>query len=142
MNTPKYTINGKKFVFNLSVETDELCAPIETEMFKAIPEAFTMVADALAKIGNMKKPETDEEWEIAKRVIATGSISVGYSMLRITQWLREKKYTRKLMAILLLPEGKEFNESDLPEREEFMRKYGTKQMSMEVINHFFLRSGG
>jgi hypothetical protein len=75
-------------------------------------------------------------------VIATGAISIGYSMIRITHWLREKKYTRKLMAILLLPEGTEFNESDLPEREEFMRKYGTKKISMEVIQHFFLRSGG
>jgi hypothetical protein len=139
---PKFTINGKVFVFNLSVETDELCAPIESEMYKAIPEAFTIVADSLGKLGDLKKPQTDVEWEAAKKVIATGAISIGYSMIRITHWLREKKYTRKLMAILLLPEGTEFNESDLPEREEFMRKYGTKKISMEVIQHFFLRSGG
>lgn len=137
----KFTIDGKEFIFNLTVETDQLCAPIESEMYKAIPNAFTIVAESLKKLSQVKKPETEEEWTAAKKLIADGTISIGYSMIQITQWLREKKYGSKLMAILLKPIDKDFDENDLAERELFMRKHGTTQVMREVLNLFFLKSG-
>jgi hypothetical protein len=137
----KFTIAEKEFIFNLTVETDQLCAPIESEMYKALPSAFTVVAESLTKLAQVKKPETEEEWTAAKKLIADGTISIGYSMVQITQWLREKKYGSRLMAILLKPIDKDFDESDITEREIFMRKHGTTKTMREVINLFFLKSG-
>jgi hypothetical protein len=45
------------------------------------------------------------------------------------------------MAILLKPIDKDFDESDITEREIFMRKHGTTKTMREVINLFFLKSG-
>ena len=142
METKIFEIDGKKFLYSLTVETDELTAPFEKEMLKAMPEILVAVSSYAAKIRTTPRPATDEQWEEMKDLFDKATLAVGYNIVAAKQWLRANKYTRKLMAILLVEDGKEFDEAKIPELENYFAKHATPKNASDVIDYFFMTKGG
>jgi hypothetical protein len=129
METPKqYEIKGIIYCRSLTLEQDEMLGEITSELFKECPEALSNASEGLVSA---------QKEGINNKV----AVSIAMDMMRVQSWIYKKKYARRILAILLVPEGQEFNEQDVPDRENIMKKYASKEISNEVINYFFTRSG-
>lgn len=132
MDQKKYTIGGKTYVFSLTLEQDELLAPIVQEMLKECPDALQGATEKLVELGGGATAVSDAQKAL---------VSISLDMMRVNAWVYAKKYARRILAILLVPLGKDFEEADVPEREKEMAKHATREVAAEVINSFFMRSG-
>jgi hypothetical protein len=129
METPKkYQINGAPYILSLTLEQDELLGEITSELFKECPDALSEASEGLVDA-------------VEKKPTSKIAVSIAMNMMRVNAWVYKKKYARRILAILLVPEGQEFDEKDVPDRENVMKKYASKEISTEVINYFFTRSG-
>jgi hypothetical protein len=132
METKKYTIAGKTFVFNLSLRADELIAPIKKDMFRDMHDVLSMSAEKLLNIQVSNSSDNDKTKDV---------INVVIDQARVNNWFYETGNAHKLCAILLIEEGKRLSEIDLREQEEFMADNATQEIASEVITHFFTRCG-
>jgi hypothetical protein len=129
METPKkYQVNGAPYILSLTLEQDELLGEITSELFEERPEALSNASEGLISA------RSDG---ISNKV----AVSIAMDMMRVRSWIYKKKYARRILAILLVPEGQEFDEKDVPDRENIMKKHASKEISNEVIDYFFTRSG-
>lgn len=141
-----YYINEKRFVFSLTLEQDELLAPIVRRMLEECPDALTTATRSLLEVARetvadpaSRKPERTAD-EI-RRSQEDHMLSMTLDLVKVNAWIYEKRLAREILAIVLVPEGGSFNEADLPERQLFMAHHATRDVASEVINHFFMRSG-
>ena len=123
----EFTINGITYRVTLSLAQDELLAPITREMLIECPELL----------------HASQELMLAAKGQDASSnvIQFGLDMMKINAWIYGKKYARRILAVLLVPEGREFDEADVQERSEIMGKHASREVAQEVINFFFIKSG-
>lgn len=127
--TEKFKINSVDFVLSLTLEQDELLGIVIHEMLTECPE----IAEASQ---GMLKAAQDGGGDKGQLIV-----KIAFDMAKAHAWIYKKGYARKILAVLLVPEGKEFQLADVPDREVFMGKHATREIANEVINFFFARSG-
>lgn len=149
-------IDGKKFVVILSLRQDELLAPIVLELLKEIPDSLSHASestfDVLAKLRESQEHITaltsgDQERidheAIRKNIEETqkASVAIAMDMLKVQTWIYAKGYAKRILAILLVPEGEAFDESKISMHEELFAVHADRETANEAINYFFQRSG-
>lgn len=128
----KRTINDRTFVFGITLEQDELLGAIVYDMITEVPETLTKASEGMIDASDAMK-SVDQKM----RTI----VSVALDMVKVHAWIYKKGYAKRILAIILVPEGEEFDASKIGEREIFFGKYADREMANEVINFFFQRSG-
>jgi Na+-transporting NADH:ubiquinone oxidoreductase subunit NqrC len=131
MNNKIYEIGGRKFRFAISLEQDEILAPIVLELFKDCPDVIASVG------GSMMSAQTEKSAEKKQGIL----LSAAVNMVQMNAWIYAKRYARRIMAVLLIEEGKEFAEADLDEKMKFFGKQDIRNVAKELVDIFFMRSG-
>ncbi|MDP1675656.1 MAG: hypothetical protein Q8L88_02230 [Bacteroidota bacterium] len=126
-----FGINDKLFHLIFTLEQDEILAPIVYEMFQELTDVFSRSSKSLINIAS----DNGEQ----KETILNEAVSVAIDMTKIKAWILQKRYARRLLAVLLVPAGEKFDESKILEREDFFKKNATPELTDEVIS-FFLSS--
>jgi hypothetical protein len=149
-------VDGKKYIASISLRQDELLAPIVSEMLKECPDSLTHAGestiDILAKLREGQEHITsltsgDQERidheAIRKNIEETqkASVAIAMDMLKVQTWIYAKGYAKRILAILLVPEGEVFDESKISMREELFAVHADRETANEAINYFFQRSG-
>lgn len=133
----KYSIGGKNFHFKLGLAQDELMASLIDEMFVEHPEIAETTSKMIDLIKEKKSDKSAEEIENDRRRYA---VDISINTVRLNTWILKKKYGRKILAILLTEEGKEFDEAEIAGKEMFMAKHAPRETVLEVMLFFFQRS--
>jgi hypothetical protein len=128
----QYTVDEKKFNLIFTLEQDEILAPVVYEMFQDLTEVFSRSSKSLINIAQGEKPGE-------KNNLLDQAVSVAIDLTKIKAWLLSKRYARKLLAVLLVEDGEEFDESKIAEKEHFFAVNATADVTDEVIS-FFLSS--
>lgn len=140
----KFEIASKKYELKpLTLEQDELLAPIVREMLETFSEMFEKLASLIPPSSDVSGEESTPSIPPPDRGRldeGLSSIELVVDILKINVWLHEKRYVRRLLAVLLTEEGQEFDESQVAEREKIMAKVG-REVAPEVIPFFFEQSG-
>ena len=126
-----YEIGDRKFRFAITLEQDELLAPIIDEMLKEKPDVLASAADAMVDL--MKEPTAAN--------LQMKSVQIAVDLVAMNAWIYAKRYARKVMAILLIEDGKEFDENEISEKMLFFGKHASREQAAELVNLFFQRSG-
>jgi hypothetical protein len=131
MDNKIYEIGGRKFRFAISLEQDEILAPIVLEMLKDCP-------DAISSVGGSLLNAQSEKSAIKRQDIL---LSAAVNIVIMNAWVYAKRYARRIMAVLLIEEGKEFAEEDVSEKIKFFGKQDIRNEAKELVDIFFMRSG-
>lgn len=149
-------INNKLYDCRITLRQDELLAPIIQELLNEIPESlehagrsvmnvFRNLQEGNAHIESLKSgdPEQIDLDAIRKNIESTHSTSVmiAMDMIKVQAWIYAKGYAKRIMAIILVPAGEEFNENNIAAQEELFGRTADRETANEVINYFFQRSG-
>jgi hypothetical protein len=126
-----YIIGRRKFRFAISLEQDEILAPIVLEMLKDCPDTISSVG------GNLLDAQTEGSAAGKQRILLQASVNI----VAMNAWVYAKRYARKIMAVLLIEEGKEFVEEDVKEKMMFFGKQDIRNEAKELVDIFFMRSG-
>lgn len=129
---PKFVINDKTFVFGITLEQDELLGEIVYNMIKEVPDTLTKASEGMIDASDVSK-SVDQKM----RTI----VNVALDMIKVHAWIYMKGYAKRILAIILVPEGEEFDASKVDERAIFFGKHADRETANEVINFFFQRSG-
>jgi hypothetical protein len=133
-----FEIHGKKYLLPEKVCTgqDELLAPILTD---AIDEN----KDLLKSFGQtVKAPGPKLAGD--KSALGLGApmlIEATIDLLKVYLWLQSKHYVRKVLAIMLVPEGQEFDPDKVSDLEKEM-VHAPREVGLEVLQSFFPKSVG
>jgi len=131
MENKIYEIGGRKFRFCLSLDQDELLAPIVLEMLKENPEILTSAGSAMI---NLQKEPTATS-------LQQNLLQIGFDAMKLNAWVYSKGYAQRIMATILVEEGKEFEAKDVTEKMIFFGKQDLRTEAAELVNYFFQRSG-
>jgi hypothetical protein len=126
-----YEIGERKFRFAISLEQDEILAPIIEEMLKDKPDVLASAAGAVI----------DLQKEPTSTMMQQNIVSIALDMVKLNAWVYAKRYARKIMAILLIEEGMEFDEKEITNKMLFFGKHASREQASELVNLFFQRSG-
>jgi hypothetical protein len=141
MEQQKYEIGGKAFRFTLSLAQDEILAPIVRSMLTECPEALSSATRSMIDVSKAIPDGSAIPDDDRLRRLEDQMVTLAFDMAKVNAWVYEKHFARRILAVLLVPTDKEFDENDISEREEFMAKHATRDVVREVINTFFTRSG-
>lgn len=141
MEQQKYDVGGKLFRFTLSLAQDELLAPIVRSMLTECPEALSSATRSMINVSKTIPDPSALSDDDRLRRLEDQMVALAFDMAKVNAWVYEKRHARRILAVLLVPEDKEFDENDVPEREQFMAKHASREVVREVINTFFTRSG-
>lgn len=131
MEENTYIIASRKFRFTISFEQDEILAPIVLEMLKECPDVISSVG------GSLIDAQKEDSIEKKQQILLRASINI----VAMNTWIFAKRHARTIMAVLLVEEGKEFDEKDIEEKKAFLGKQDIPDIAKEVVNIFFQRSG-
>jgi hypothetical protein len=126
-----YEIGGRKFRFALSLDQDELLAPIVLEMLKENSTLLSSSANAMV----------DMQQEPTSTSLKTNLLQIGFDAMKLNAWVYAKGYAQRIMATLLVEEEKEFDAKDITEKMIFFGKQDCRKEASELVNLFFQRSG-
>jgi hypothetical protein len=130
MEQKEYVIGGRKFRFILTLNQDELLAPIVLELLK---ENADILSSLTSNIGNL----TQEPTSLLKQNL----FQIHFDSMKINAWVFAKGYAQRIMATMLVEEGKEFDKNDVTEKMIFFGKQDVRTEAAEIIKCFFQRSG-
>lgn len=150
------TVNDKKFIVVITLRQDELLAPIILQLLTEQPAALTHAGEKVIEVFSQVRdgqehinallsgnPEQIDLQAIRKNIEETqkSSVSIAMDMMKATAWIYSKGFAKRIMAILLVPEGETFDETKIAEREEYFGKFAGRAEANAVITYFFQRSG-
>ena len=138
----KFEIHGKSYFLPEKVCTgqDELISPILLDVIEHNDDVLKELSKAISAGIKATKEHVDVSIPAMMAAFGENFILDAIKLLKVILWAQSRGYAKKALAILLIPEGEEFDPDKVGDLEKEMI-HAPREVLIEVIGSFFTKSG-